>query len=304
MVYEVVIIGSGPAGLTAGIYLGRFKRTLLIIDGNQPGGQLMSTGAVENWPGNISINGPELMKNMREHAKACGAAFLADTVVCVEFSSSLFTVFTKHDKILKAKSVIIATGSSPRRLDVPGEDEYWGKGVTVCATCDAPLYKDKQVVVVGGGNSAIAESYALSKFAKHVIILQLYDRLTATDPLTDKGLECPNVEGLYNNKVVEVKGDGVRVTAVVLEDQKDRSISEITTEGIFIAIGMVPNSAPFKDSIEIDDSGYIVKKHGCCTSQPGIFVAGDVADRVYQQAITASGMGCSAALECEEFFNR
>jgi thioredoxin reductase (NADPH) len=303
MEHEVIIIGSGPAGLTAGIYLARFKRHPLIIEGNLPGGQLMTTGAVENWPGDLSVDGPVLMKRMREQAEKCGTTLLADEVTEVDFTSRPFSVSTKHGKKLTAKSIVIATGSSPRKLQVPGEEEYWGKGVNVCATCDAPLYKDREVVVVGGGNSAIAESYALSKHAKKVTIIQVHDKLTATDPLTDKVLSASNVGVLYNKKVIEIKGDGERVTAIVLEDAKDKTVEEFSTEGVFVAIGLVPNSLPFKGQVDIDAYGYIVKT-GAITTCDGVFVAGDVSDKRYRQAITASGQGCSAALECEDYLQR
>jgi thioredoxin reductase (NADPH) len=269
---HVVIVGSGPAGLTAGIYLARFKRNPLIIEGNLPGGQLMTTGAVENWPGELSIDGPVLMNRMREHAKKCGVRFLADEVILVDLKSRPFVVSTKHKKIT-AKSIIIATGSSPRKLQIPGESEYWGKGVNVCATCDAPLYKDREVVVVGGGNSAVAESYALSKYAKKVTIIQVYEKLTATDPLLDKVLSAPNVDVFYNKKVTEIKGDGNHVNAIVLEDTKDHSVKEFATQGVFVAIGLVPNSLIFKGQLDIDSDGYIVKT-GALTSSDGVFVAG------------------------------
>lgn len=301
MVHEVVIIGSGPAGLTAGIYLGRFKRKPLIIDGNLPGGQMMTTGAVENWPGEISIEGPALMKQIREHAQNVGATFLGDSVTKVDFEKHPFELQTKSSGVLQAKSVIIATGSAPRKLGCPGEDEYWGKGVNVCATCDAPLYEGKEVVVVGGGNSAIAESFALSKFAKKVTIMQILDSLTATDPLMDKALAQPNVEVLYNKRVVEIKGDGETVSGVVVEDQKDKSVSEYPAQGVFIAIGMLPSSKVFEGAIELDERGHIMRSAGLHTSVEGVLVAGDVTDSRYCQAITASGQGCAAALECEDF---
>ena len=303
MEYEVVIVGSGPAGLTAGIYLARFKRNPFIIEGNIPGGQLMTTGLVENWPGDISIDGPVLMKRIREHAKKCGVEFFSDEVVAVDIESRPFFISTKHGKKIIAKSLIIATGSSPRRLKIPGEEEYWGRGVNVCATCDAPLYQDREVVVVGGGNSAVAESYALSKQAKKVTIIQVHEKLTATDPLLDKVLASPNVNVLYNKKAVEIKGDGERVTSIILEDTNNKTVQEFVTQGVFVAIGLVPNSLPFKGQLDIDSSGYIVKT-GALTSQEGIFVAGDVSDKKYRQAITASGQGCAAALECEEFLQR
>lgn len=298
---EVVIIGSGPAGLTAGIYLGRFKRNPLIIDGDLPGGQLMTTGIVENWPGEVSIDGPELVNKIRKHAESCGCEFLADSVESVDFSKRPFVIRTKNKGDIQAKSVIITTGSSPRRLGCEGEDKYWGKGVNTCATCDAPLYEGKEVVVVGGGNSAIAESFALSKYAKKVTIIQVLDKLTATDPLVDKTLEQKNVDVLYKKKVVEIIGDGEKVTGVVLEDQDSKEKSEFSAEGVFIAIGMIPSSGLFKDYIELDKRGYIVRSEGARTMVDGIFVAGDVSDRRYRQAITASGQGCAAALECEEW---
>jgi thioredoxin reductase (NADPH) len=304
MVYEVIIIGSGPAGLTAGMYLGRFKRKPLIIDGSLPGGQLMTTSAVDNWPGIKTVNGPDLVKDLREHAQHCGAEFLAAEIVKVDFSKQPLEIITKRDKKLLTKSVIIATGSAPRRLGVPGENEYWGNGVNVCATCDAPFYQDREAVVVGGGNSAITEGFALSKFAKKVTIIQIRDKLTANDPLTEKVLNAPNIDVICSKKVIEIKGDGKKVTGVAIEDQVNKEVSDLSTDGVFIAIGMIPSSVPFKDQIDIGKMGYIVKFKGCKTSKEGVFVAGDVADHKYRQAITASGQGCASALECEEFLNK
>jgi len=302
MKYEVIVIGSGPAGLTAGIYLSRFKRKVLIVDGSMPGGQLMWTSAVENWPGEISIDGPELMKKMRAHAEKCGCDFLSDEVERVDFSKKEKVIFTKGEEEYSAEAIIIATGSSPKKLGCPGEEEYWGNGVNVCATCDAPLYDGKEVVVVGGGNSAIAESYALSKHATKVTIIQFLDELTATDPLTDQVKATKNIEIKTGQKVLEIVGDGEHVQHVVLEDQKDKSTSEYPTQGVFVAIGMDPNSKVFKGAIELDDHGYVVETDGQKTSVEGVFVAGDVADFVYRQAVTAAGEGCAAALECERYF--
>ncbi len=303
MVNEVIIIGSGPAGLTAGVYLGRFKRNPLIIDGDMPGGQLMATSAVENWPGIVSIDGPDLIKNIRNHASSVGCSFLQDSVINLNCSKDIFIVKTKNNNSLKAKSIIIATGASPRKMGVPGEKEYWGRGVNICATCDAPLYEGKEVVVVGGGNSAIAESDALSKFAKKVTLIQISDKLTATDPLVDKVLSHKNIEVLYHQKVIEIRGDSNIVSEVVLENQQDKSLSDFRTDGVFVAIGMVPNSSLFNNILEIDDRGYIIIKSGCQTSINGVFAAGDISDHKYRQAITASGQGCAAALECERFLS-
>ncbi|MCK4517141.1 thioredoxin-disulfide reductase [Candidatus Babeliales bacterium] len=306
MIYEAIIIGSGPAGLTAGIYLSRFKRNPLIIEGGEPGGQLMMTGAVENWPGNLSVDGPTLMKNIREHAEKSGATFLAQQVISVDFSKQPFSLTTKDKKVLQTRSLIVATGAHPRKLGVPGENEYWGKGVNVCATCDAPLYADKEVIVVGGGNSAIAEAYALGKYAKKVTIIHVLDELTATDPLKDEVLKNPKVFVICCEKVIKVNGDETGVTSVVLENQKtkitrDHSVSEFSTQGVFVAIGYVPNSKLFVGQVEIDERGYIVRTDGAQTSVPGVFAAGDVTDFKYRQAITASGQGCAAAIECEGF---
>jgi thioredoxin reductase (NADPH) len=200
--------------------------------------------------------------------------------------------------------VIVATGASPKKLGCLGEKEYWGKGVNTCATCDAPLYEGREVVVVGGGNSAIAESFALSKYAKKVTIVQVGQQLTATDPLKDKTLERPNIGVLYNKKVLEILGDGQKVVGIKLEDQKDKSISEYKTQGVFIAIGMKPNTELFLDYLEVNKSGYLLWKEGMQTSLEGVFSAGDVSDFRYRQAITASGQGCAAALECERFLQK
>ena len=224
-----------------------------------------------------------------------------DKIEKVDFSKQPFTLTTKNGKILQAKSVIIATGASPKKLKIPGEDKYWGKGVNVCATCDAPLYAEKEIIVVGGGNSAIAESYALSKHVKKITIIQISDKLSATDPLKEEVLQNPKVDVLYNTAVKEIKGDGQKVTSVILEDQKNKTTFDYSTEGVFIAIGHEPNSSPFEKQLKIDDRGYIIRQEGYKTSAQGVFVAGDVTDSKYRQAITAAGQGCAAALECEKF---
>lgn len=297
--YDVIVIGSGPAGLTAGIYLARFKHNPLIIEGTQPGGQLTVTGAVENWPGNISIPGPELMQNMRKHAEKNHCSFLADSVVSVDFSKQPYTLTTESGKTLEAQAIVIATGASHKKLHVPGEEDYWGKGISVCATCDAPLHQDKDVVVVGGGNSGMYEAYELSKFAKSVTVIQHKDKITATDPIKDEVIGNPKITILLNTSVKEIKGDGKHVSGVLIET--DGQKVELATNGIFVAIGLKPNTDVFKGQLDINEWGFIARHDHVHTSKEGIFAAGDVADCRYKQAITASGEGCMAALECEQY---
>jgi thioredoxin reductase (NADPH) len=303
MIHNVIIIGSGPAGLTAGIYTSRSKLNPLLIEGNQPGGQLVTSSDVQNWPGIKKTNGFELMNNIKEHAKACGCEFLSDNVERVDFSSAPYKIFTQSGKELQAESVIIATGASYRKLRIPGEQEYWSKGVSVCATCDGPFFKNKKIVVVGGGNTAVEEAHYLSNIASSVTILQNLEELTATDPLKDKVLASDKIEIIYNATAKEIKGDGQNVTSIVFEDQ-DGKEQEVEVDGVFVAIGMEPNTKIFKDQLELDKWSYIVKHDYTKTSKDGIFVAGDAADFKYKQAITASGQGCMAALDCEKFLSK
>lgn len=304
MEHNLIIIGSGPAGLTAGIYAARSKLKPLIIEGNQPGGQLISTSAVENWPGEISIQGPELIKKIRTHAESCGAEFISDFVDRVDFSKVPYELYTKTGKRFKAKSVIISTGSSFRKLGVPGEKEYWGSGVSVCAVCDAPFYEGKEVIVVGGGNSAITEAYALSQHATKVTILQVGEQLTARDPLVDDVKKNPKIEILLNVSVKEITGDGTKMTGVIATRKDSGKEIFIKADGVFVAIGLIPNSSLFEGQVELDERGYIVRSESFQTSISGVFAVGDVADKKYRQAITAAGEGCAAALECDEHLRR
>ncbi len=304
MTHKVIIIGSGPAGLTAGVYTGRSKLKPLLIAGNQPGGQLTTTTTVENWPGNTEIIGPQLMMNMQEHAKACGCEIIFDTVTKVDFSQKPYKITTQNGTEYLTESVIISTGASHKKLNIPGEQEYWAKGVSVCATCDAPFFIDKHVIIVGGGNSAIQEADHLAKFAKKVTLIHILETLTATDPLKDKVIQNPKIDILYSSALKEIKGDEQKVTKIILENQKDKSIKELDADGVFIAIGMKPNTAIFKDQIDLDDYGYIKPFDKTKTNKDGIFVAGDVSDYVYQQAITAAGQGCMAALDCQKYLDK
>lgn len=301
---KVIIIGSGPAGLTAGIYLGRAKFNPLLIEGMQPGGQLTTTTDVENWPGNKKINGFKLMMDIKEHAKASKCRMLADNVTKVDFSKKPYTIFTNSGKELKTESVIVATGAGYKKLNIPGEQEYWAKGVSVCATCDAPFFKDKNVVVVGGGDSAVVEAEHISHFAKKVTLIHILEKLTGKDPLKYKIMENPKIEIIYNSAVKEIKGDGQKVTSIEIEHQKTGDTKTIETDGVFIAIGMKPNTDYLKEQLKLDNYGYVVLTGKTTTSKDGIFAAGDVADFTYKQAITSSGFGAMAALDCQTYLTK
>ncbi|MCF7800015.1 thioredoxin-disulfide reductase [Candidatus Babeliales bacterium] len=304
MVHKVIIIGSGPAGLTAGIYSARSGFDPILLAGNQPGGQLTTTTKVENWPGNTEIMGPQLMMNMQEHAKNYGCQILFDTVEKVDFSKKSYKIVTQDGAEYLSESVIIATGASHKKLNIPGEKEYWSKGVSVCATCDAPFFRDKHVVVVGGGNSAVQEADHIAKFATKVTVVHILDKLTANDPIKDKVLENPKISIIYNSTVKEIMGDDQKVTQVLIENQKDKKTETVKTDGVFIAIGMKPNTEIFKDQIDLDSYGFIKQHENTQTNKKGVFAAGDVCDFIYRQAITAAGQGCMAALDCEKYLGR
>lgn len=302
MVYDVAIIGSGPAGLTAGIYSARAKLQTVVIEGPQPGGQLMNTAAVENWPGMVSVQGSDLMMGTRKQAETCGASFVPGSVTHVDFSSKPYTLFLDEGQSIQSRSVIIASGSINRKLNCPGEETYFAKGVSVCATCDAPFYKDKEVIVVGGGNSAVAESYHLAHFARKVTMVHILDKLTANDPIKDKVVADPKISIIYNATVKEIGGNGDHVTHVMVEDQKTKQMTQVLASGVFVAIGFSPNTAFLGDALEIDQYGYLVRAKGStATSKEGVFAAGDVTDYFYRQAITASSSGCMAALDCQAY---
>ena len=301
MVHNVVIIGSGPAGLTAGVYTARATLKPLIVDGNLPGGQLMTTTDVENWPGNTSIKGPALMMNMRAHAEHYGATFLGDTITNIDLSSRPYTLFTQGGEELKTRAIIIATGAAHRKLNVPGEHEYWGKGVTTCATCDGPFYRDQEVVIAGGGNTAVTEASFLSRFASKITIVQNLAELSANDPLKFKVLEDPKVSFVYSSVIREIKGDGNHMKAIVVEHQQTKKQTTIPAAGLFIAIGFKPNTDLFKGHLDMDSFGYLKLTDHTKTNKEGVFAAGDVSDYRYMQAITAAGFGCMAALDCEQY---
>ncbi|MGB8468378.1 MAG: thioredoxin-disulfide reductase [Candidatus Babeliales bacterium] len=301
VIHNVIIIGSGPAGLTAAVYAARANLQPLIIDGSEPGGQLMGTTAVENWPGQVSILGPTLMKQMRDHAKAVGATFKGGLIKAVDFSQRPFKLWTTKDELLQAHSVIIATGATPKKLGCAGEQELWGKGVTTCAVCDGAFYKDKPVVIVGGGDTAMENASFMSNFTKQITLVHILDKLTASAAMQERVLDNPHIRVIYEHTVTAIHGTDAGVTGVSIKGTKTGKTEELAVNAVFIAIGLSPNSQSFKGHLDIAPNGYINVHDHTKTSVPGVFVAGDVADYEYRQAITSAGTGCMAALDAERF---
>ncbi|HJM69136.1 MAG TPA: thioredoxin-disulfide reductase [Candidatus Babeliales bacterium] len=300
-IHKLIIIGSGPAGLTAGIYASRAQLEPLIVRGEEPGGQLMGTSEVENWPGNVSIMGPKLMIEMEKHAKHFGSSTLDETITRVDFSKKPFTLWTHKDTELKAESIIIATGATPLRLNIPGETELWGKGVSTCAICDGAFYKDKKVVIVGGGDSAMEMAQFMTKFTNKVTIIQIQDQLSASKAMQTSILANKDIKIIYNTAVTEIKGSNDRISSIITTDQKTKANQEIELDGLFIAIGLKPQTKFLEGHLELDKYGYLVLENHTKTSVEGVFGAGDVSDYRYRQAITAAGAGCMAALDAEKY---
>jgi thioredoxin reductase (NADPH) len=298
---KLVIIGSGPAGLTAAVYAARANLRPILIEGNKPGGQLMGTSYIENWPGNKSILGPKLMQNMREHAEHFGTKIVSGEAHSVDFSNSPFLVKTDSGESFYALSVIIATGANPKKLGCPGEEAYWGKGVTTCAVCDGALYKNKPVVVIGGGDTAMEDAAFLRKFTDKITIVHILDKLTASHAMQQRVVNDKKINIIYNSTVTEFFGDESGLSGAMVTNQETDAKEKIEVDGAFIAIGLDPNTKIFKGQIELDNWGYVKVKDQAKTSVPGIFVAGDVHDFRYRQAVTAAGAGCKAALEAERY---
>jgi thioredoxin reductase (NADPH) len=298
--YDVIVLGSGPAGLTAAIYTARAKLQTLVISGNLPGGQLMTTSEVENFPGFANgIFGPELMMNMRQQAERFEATVMDDIATQVDFHHTPFRILTT-DKEFDTDAVIIATGASPRKLGLKSEETFGGKGVSYCATCDGPFFKDEDLVVVGGGDSAVEEATFLTKFAKSVKLVHRRDKLRASRILQERAFDNPKIKFLWNTVVTDITGDR-KVHAVTVQDLKSNETKKIDVGGIFIAIGHEPNTEIFKGQLDMDESGYIRVQNHTQTNVEGIFAAGDVHDHRYKQAVTAAGFGCMAAMDVEKF---
>jgi thioredoxin reductase (NADPH) len=298
--YNVIIVGSGPAGLTAAIYTSRAGLKTLVVAGMLWGGQLMFTQEVENFPGfEKGILGPKLMEEMRKQAERLGAEIILETATAADFKSKPFKV-TAGNKTYTAKSVIIATGATAKWLGLESETRLRGKGVSVCATCDAPFFRNRKVVVVGGGDTAIEEALVLSRFASEIKVIHRRDKLRACKCLREKAFANPKITFVWNSTVQEILGknrvEGVRLKRV---DSGEETI--LPCSAVFLAIGHKPNTEIFKDQIELDQTGYIIARDATKTNIEGVFVAGDVADYRYRQAIAAAGTGCKAALDAEKY---
>jgi thioredoxin reductase (NADPH) len=301
--WDVIIVGGGPAGLTAGIYTTRGAASTLIAGGEVWGGQLMITSVVDNFPGfPEGVLGPELMLKMRKQAERFGGDFLEKNVEKADFSKNPFVLTIGGEELL-AKSVIIATGAQTVWLDVPGAKKLIGKGISSCAPCDAPFFKNKVVAVVGGGDSAMEEAFYLTKYASEIHIIHRRDKFRAAPIMQQKVLNNSKVKILWNSEVIEVKGEE-KLESVTLKNNQDGATKELKLDGLFVAIGHKPMSDVFKGQIDLDEKGFIKVSEGHGkTNAPGVFVAGDVMDPYYKQAATAIGSGCAAAMDTLKFLD-
>jgi thioredoxin reductase (NADPH) len=300
---EVVIIGSGPAGLTAALYAARANLHPLLIEGLEAGGQLMLTTMVENWPGfREGIMGPDLMGEMRVQAERFGTEVLQGNVTSVDLSNRPFAIMLEGGRRVTTAALIIATGASAKWLDIGSDRKLSGHGVSTCATCDGYFFRGKPIAVVGGGDSAMEEAIYLTKFASKVTVVHRRDTLRASKIMQDKAFKNPKIQFIWDSEVVDVadleKGE---VTSITLRNLKTGESSTLAVDGVFIAIGHIPNTSLFRGQLDLDAAGYIVTNGGTRTNIPGVFAAGDVQDHVYRQAVTAAGSGCMAAIDAERY---
>jgi thioredoxin reductase (NADPH) len=299
-VRELIIIGGGPAGYTAALYAARANLEPLVIEGFQWGGQLMITSDVENYPGYAEgVLGPEMMKDFRRQAERFGAEFISDDVTRVDFSESPFRVYV-GDEEHRAEAVIVATGANARQLELDSERKLQGRGVSYCAVCDAAFFREKEVVVVGGGDSAMEEATFLTKFADKVTIVHRRDEFRASPIMLDRARANDKIDWMTNAIVDDVLGES-GVTGVRLRDVNTDELTDLPADGVFVAIGHDPNTQLFVGQLDMDDQGYLVTHDGTATNIDGVFAAGDVVDHTYRQAVTAAGMGCMAALDVERW---
>ena len=299
-VENLIIIGSGPAGLTAALYTARANLSPLVFTGNEIGGQVSISAEVENYPGfPEGLTGPEMVERFQKQAERFGARVEYAEVTEVDFDVHPFRV-KSYDSEHEAKAIVIATGASARKLGVPGEAEFTGRGVSYCATCDGFFFRDKDIAVVGGGDSALEEGVFLTKFARRVRIIHRRDQLRAGQTLQDRAKRNEKIEFVWNTVVTEINGDGT-VESVQLEDVNTGQVSTMETDGVFVYIGHYPNSQLFKGKLEMDDHGYVITDRRTRSSVPGVFAAGEIADPIFRQIVTSAGEGCKAALEVEKY---
>ena len=298
--YDVVIIGAGPAGYTAGIYCSRARHNTLLISGILPGGQLMNTTDVENYPGfSDGIMGPDLMTVMRKQTEKMGTKIIDDEVTSVDFKANPLKVKTASEEF-EARTVIVCTGANPRKIGLDGEQTFAGKGVSYCATCDGAFFKDQELIVVGGGDSAMEEATFLTKFASTVHIIHRREEFRASKIMQERALANEKIKVHFNCTVKDIQGDQ-KFRKVILNNTKTNEDETLDAGGLFVAIGHEPNSKMFQNQLELDENGYVIIKNNTETSISGVFCAGDVHDHRYRQAVTAAGFGCMAAIDVDKY---
>ena len=300
MVHDVIIIGAGPAGYTSGIYCSRARHDTILISGLLPGGQLMNTTDVENYPGfDEGIMGPDLMQIMRKQTERMGTKIIDDVVTSVDFTQSPLIVSTASTNF-ETKTVIVCTGATPRKIGIEGEQTFAGKGVSYCATCDGAFFRDQELAVVGGGDSCMEEATFLTKFASKVHIVHRRDEFRASKIMQERALSNEKIKVHFNCMVEDIQGDQ-KFQKAVLKNVKNNEKIILEAGGLFVAIGHEPNSKIFENQVELDENGYIVLKNNTETNIPGVFCAGDVHDHTYRQAVTAAGFGCMAAIDADKY---